>query len=93
VGEFAGARSSRASIPRSRGSAKSDFTAQSPLHLLAETGLVERCWFSAAGRLGMQAGGVTGGQTVVSWWIIAAFGIEMIHSLTEFPLWNRTSSA
>jgi hypothetical protein len=25
---------------------------------------------------------------VASWWIIAAVGIEMIHSLTEFPLWS-----
>src|SRR5437660_8157743 len=61
-----------------------------PLHLLAETGLagtvlvlgslcvwgwqaVRRYWTD---------------RQVASWWIIAAVGIEMIHSLTEFPLWN-----
>src|SRR5216684_1311285 len=61
-----------------------------PLHLLAETGL--------AGAVLVLGGlGVWGWQAarrywtdrqVASWWIIAAVGIEMIHSLTEFPLWN-----
>src|SRR3989475_5361711 len=61
-----------------------------PLHLLAETGLVGTV---------LVLGGlcVWGWQAVrrywtdrqvASWVIIAAVGIEMIHSLTEFPLWS-----
>ena len=61
-----------------------------PLHLLAETGLVGTV---------LVLGGlcVWGWQVarcyrtdrqLASWWIIAAVGIEMIHSLTEFPLWS-----
>jgi len=61
-----------------------------PLHLLAETGLVGTVlvlgglsvWgWQAARRYWME-------RQAASWWIIAAVGIEMIHSLTEFPLWN-----
>jgi O-antigen ligase len=61
-----------------------------PLHLLAETGLVgavlvlgSLCvWgWQAARRHGTE-------REVASWWILAAVGIEMIHSLTEFPLWS-----
>jgi len=61
-----------------------------PLHLLAETGLVGAvlvlgslcAWgWQAARRYGTDRG-------VASWWILAAVGIEMIHSLTEFPLWS-----
>jgi O-antigen ligase len=61
-----------------------------PLHLLAETGLVgavlvlgSLCvWgWQAARRYGTERG-------AASWWILAAVGIEMIHSLTEFPLWS-----
>jgi O-antigen ligase len=61
-----------------------------PLHLLAETGLVGTVlvlgglsfWgWRAARRYWTD-------RQVASWWIIAAVGIEMIHSLTEFPLWN-----
>ena len=60
------------------------------LQLLAETGLVGAVlvlgglcawWWQAARRYGMDRG-------AASWWIIAAVGIEMIHSLTEFPLWS-----
>ncbi len=61
-----------------------------PLHLLAETGLVGTVLVLVGLSVwGWQAARRywTDGQ-VVSWWIIAAFGIEMIHSLTEFPLWN-----
>jgi O-antigen ligase len=61
-----------------------------PLHLLAETGLVGTVLVLAAlGVWGLQACRRywTDGQ-VVSWWIIAAVGVEMIHSLTEFPLWS-----
>src|SRR5882672_94012 len=61
-----------------------------PLHLLAETGLMGAvlvlgslcAWgWQAARRYGTDRG-------VASWWILAAVGIEMIHSLTEFPLWS-----
>src|SRR5713101_4965529 len=61
-----------------------------PLHLLAETGLVGTvlvlgglcvCGWQAVRRYWTD-------RQVASWWIIAAVGIEMIHSLTEFPLWN-----
>jgi len=61
-----------------------------PLHLLAETGLVGTVlalgglcawWAQAARRYRTD-------RQVTSWWIIAAVGIEMIHSMTEFPLWN-----
>jgi len=61
-----------------------------PLHLLAETGLGGTVlvlgalcvWaWQAAGRYWTD-------RQVTSWWIIAAVGIEMIHSLTEFPLWS-----
>src|SRR3979490_2464454 len=61
-----------------------------PLHLLAETGLVGTMLvLGGLGVWGWQAGRrCWADRQVVSWWIIAAFGIEMIHSLTEFPLWN-----
>jgi len=61
-----------------------------PLHLLAETGLVGTVlvlgglsvWgWQAARRYWME-------RQAASWWIIAALGIEMIHSLTEFPFWS-----
>jgi O-antigen ligase len=61
-----------------------------PLHLLAETGLVGAVlvlgalcawWWQAARRYGTD-------REAASWWILAAVGIEMIHSLTEFPLWS-----
>jgi O-antigen ligase len=61
-----------------------------PLQLLAETGLIGTV---------LALGGlcVWGWQTarrywidpaVASWWIIAAVGIELIHSMIEFPLWS-----
>jgi hypothetical protein len=61
-----------------------------PLHLLAETGLVGTVlvlgglcvWGWQAARCYWTD------RQVASWWIIAAIGVEMIHSLTEFPLWN-----
>jgi O-antigen ligase len=61
-----------------------------PLHLLAETGLVGTVLVLG----GLSVGGWQVARSywmdrrVASWWIIAAFGIEMIHSLTEFPLWS-----
>jgi O-antigen ligase len=61
-----------------------------PLHLLAETGLVGTVL--ALGGLcawGWQAvRRYWTGPEVTSWWIIAAVGIEMIHSLIEYPLWS-----
>ncbi|TMH85611.1 MAG: hypothetical protein E6H45_08180 [Betaproteobacteria bacterium] len=61
-----------------------------PLHLLAETGLVGT--LLVLGGLcvwGWQAARrYWTGREVASWWIIAAVGIEMIHSLTEFPFWS-----
>ncbi len=61
-----------------------------PLHLLAETGAVGAtlalaalctwCW--QAGRRYCAA------PEPAMWWIIAAAGIELIHSMFEFPLWN-----
>jgi len=61
-----------------------------PLHVLAETGLVGTVlvlgglcvWGWQAARRYWRDG------QIASWWIIAAVGIQMIHSLTEFPLWN-----
>src|SRR6266702_1705680 len=61
-----------------------------PLHLLAETGLVGAVlvlgglsvWGWQAARWYWTE------RQVASWWLIAAVGIEMIHSLIEFPLWS-----
>lgn len=60
-----------------------------PLHLLAETGALGAglalaglglwCW--KTGRRYFAA------PEPVLWWIIAAAGIELIHSMFEFPLW------
>lgn len=61
-----------------------------PLHLLAETGIV-----GATLVLGCLA--VWGWQLArryvsspqpALWWIIAAAGVELLHSLVEFPLWS-----
>src|SRR6266853_4533922 len=61
-----------------------------PLHLLAETGLVGTVLvLGGVGVWGWQAARrYWTDRQVALWWIIAAVGIEMIHSLTEFPLWN-----
>src|SRR5438093_1914432 len=61
-----------------------------PLHLLAGTGLVGTVLvLGGLSVWGWQAARrYWTGREVASWWIIAAVGIEMIHSLTEFPLWN-----
>ncbi len=61
-----------------------------PLHLLAETGLVGTVLvLGGLGVWGWQAARRYGtDRQVASWWILAAVGIEMIHSLTEFPLWS-----
>jgi len=61
-----------------------------PLQLLAETGLVGAVLvLGGLGVWGWQAARrYWTERQAASWWIIAAIGIEMIHSLTEFPLWN-----
>jgi len=61
-----------------------------PLQLLAETGalgtflalgaLCTWCWQAARRH-------VAGAQAAM-WWVIAAVGIELIHSMVEFPLWS-----
>jgi len=61
-----------------------------PLQLLAETGalgtflvlggLCTWCW--QAGRR------YVAGAQAAMWWIIAAVGIELIHSMVEYPLWS-----
>ena len=61
-----------------------------PLQLLAETGMVGAAlalgglsvWGWASARL------YCADRRIASWWVGAAVGVEMIHSLTEFPLWN-----
>src|SRR5438034_750508 len=61
-----------------------------PLHLLAETGVVGTLLVLG----GLSVWGWRAAQSywrdgqVAAWWLIAAVGIEMIHSLIEFPLWN-----
>jgi hypothetical protein len=61
-----------------------------PLHLLAETGAVGAflalagliIWCRQIGRRYFAT------PQPALWWIIAAVGIELIHSMFEFPLWN-----
>ncbi len=61
-----------------------------PLQLLAETGAPGAflalaglgAWWVQAGRRYLVA------PEPALWWIIAAVGIESIHSMVEFPLWN-----
>jgi O-antigen ligase len=61
-----------------------------PLHLLAETGLVGTVLVLGGLCLwGWQAARrYRGDPPLALWWILAAAGIELIHSLTEFPLWS-----
>jgi O-antigen ligase len=61
-----------------------------PLHLLAETGVVGAVLVLG----GLCVWGWQGARRYRAdpqpalWWILAATGIELIHSLTEFPLWS-----
>jgi hypothetical protein len=61
-----------------------------PLHLLAEVGAVGTVL--ALGGLcawGWQAARqYCAERRIAWWWIIAAVGVEMIHSMIEFPLWH-----
>ncbi|HET7200348.1 MAG TPA: Wzy polymerase domain-containing protein, partial [Burkholderiales bacterium] len=91
TGEFAGAAFESGLDPSlTRGGEVWTSPHNLPLHLLAESGLVGTVL--ALGGLGVWGWRTarrywTEGQ-VTCWWIIAAAGIEMIHSLTEFPLWS-----
>lgn len=61
-----------------------------PLQLLAETGILGAFLvFASLGSWCLQIGRrcVVGAQLDL-WWIIAAVGIELIHSMVEFPLWS-----
>jgi len=61
-----------------------------PLHLLAETGAVGAIlvlgalWTWGIGLLRR----VRGDASAALWWIAAAAGVELIHSLIEYPLWS-----
>ena len=61
-----------------------------PLHLLAETGVVGAVL--ALGSLGVWGWRITrrflSGSQPALWWVIAATGVELIHSLFEFPMWS-----
>lgn len=61
-----------------------------PLHLLAETGAVGVVL--ALGSLGAWGWQVArrfpSGSEPALWWVVAAAGVELIHSLFEFPLWS-----
>lgn len=92
VGEFAGAafRSGLSPCLTQLGNQVWTSPHDLPLQLLAETGalgtflalggLCTWCW-QAARRCFVTA------QPAL-WWIIAAVGIELIHSMVEFPLWS-----
>ncbi len=91
IGEFAGAIFSLGFSPEMARAGEVWTSAHNlPLHLLAETGalgtalalagLCTWCW--QAGRRYLTA------PQPAMWWIIAAIGIELIHSMFEFPLWN-----
>jgi O-antigen ligase len=89
IGEFAGAVFELGLSPEMAGSEVWTSPHNLPLHLLAETGalgavlalagLIIWCW--QAGRRYFAA------PEPAMWWIIAAVGIELIHSMFEFPLW------
>jgi hypothetical protein len=89
AGEFAGAAFETGLPPEMEGGEVWTSPHNLPLHLLAETGasgaflalagLCIWCW-QAAQRY------VRAPQPAL-WWIIAAVGIELIHSMFEFPLW------
>jgi O-antigen ligase len=61
-----------------------------PLHLLAETGLPGAILVLG----GLTVWAVSLGRryrtdaSPALWWIVAAAGVELIHSLVEYPLWN-----
>jgi len=61
-----------------------------PLHLLAETGLLGALLvfgglFAWAAQLVRR---YRRDSSVALWWIVAAAGVELLHSLIEYPLWS-----
>ena len=90
IGEFAGAAFELGLAPEMARGEVWTSPHNLPLHLLAETGavgaflalagLIIWCW--QTGRRYYTA------PQPLLWWIIAAVGIELIHSMFEFPLWN-----
>lgn len=89
IGEFAGAVFELGLAPEMALGEVWNSPHNLPLHLLAETG-------APAAALALAALGLwcwqTGRRYVAApepslWWIIAAAGIELIHSMVEFPLW------
>lgn len=91
IGEFAGA-AFEAGLPREMADKFEVWTSphNQVLQLMAETGAIGAilvlagvgagCW-QAWRRHCIAAQAAT-------WWIIAAIGVEMIHSLVEFPMWS-----
>ncbi|HYC12607.1 MAG TPA: Wzy polymerase domain-containing protein, partial [Stellaceae bacterium] len=59
------------------------------LQLLAETGLVGAALALAGlGAWGLQAArGFRESRDLARWWLVATVGVELIHSMIEFPLW------
>ena len=61
-----------------------------PLQLLAETGVIGSVL--ALGALGVWALSLLrryrSASSAALWWLVAAAGIELIHSLIEYPLWS-----
>jgi len=89
IGEFAGAAFA-AGIPASMGGQIWTSPHNIFLHLLAETGVVGAAlvfafiaaWWLRAGRRYLRA------PNAASWWALACIGVEMIHSMLEFPMWR-----
>ncbi len=87
--EFAGAAFVLGLPPELAGSQLWTSPHNLPLQLLAETGLVGAflalaaiaLWVRAAGRALIRSGDAT------MWWILACAGVELVHSLVEYPLW------
>jgi len=92
IGEFAGAAFSSGLPPELAQFSNVVWTSPHnlPLQLMAETGalgtfLALGClctWWWQAGRRYLAT------PQPALWWIVAAVGIESIHSIVEFPLWN-----
>ncbi|MBE0627208.1 MAG: O-antigen ligase C-terminal domain-containing protein [Burkholderiales bacterium] len=90
IGEFAGAAFESGLAPQMAAGEVWTSPHNLPLQLLAETGALGAvlalgglciwCW--QAGRRYFAA------PQAAMWWIIAAVGVELIHSMVEYPLWN-----
>jgi len=91
MGEFAGAAFEMGLDPSlTRGGQIWTSPHNLPLHLLAETGVVGTILalggLCAWGWRTARAYRADPGPAL--WWILAAVGVELIHSLIEFPLWS-----